>query len=465
LSLDLQRAARILEESTKRDTQGTQPVNRTTSEIAARAASANVSPNRKIHNGSHGKVSPQQNLGSRSRDRSVSTHDRSGSEADTALLGATMSMSPEPAGVTGAPNAKQTGKIDFSKLPSLSHDSARLNQFARPTASSVSTSAARAASQGAQKRSHASTTESSPPKVPPIQGNISYSRPLPELRTHHTASHHPQSSSPSHESHRGQSVPVATLPVTMPRHNWTSAHLTTSSLQTSPYSGRAGVDVNNLANAMVASSIASSRIMPRAASPSKKKAPPVPRRRSRSLHELESRHRPDNPPLKPLTTRPMKQTLRKLISETDDEETKRGRKHRLRKHPNVHHEGDRKRWRDKVTAKERKRYEGVWAANRGLLHQFEAFNLRSKGMTEEDLVLNVVVRDIWDRSRLPRDVLEEIWDLVAEEGDKFLTREQFVVGLWLVDQRLKGRKLPVKVSTSVWSSVRHYGVKVSSKPL
>ena len=31
-----------------------------------------------------------------------------------------------------------------------------------------------------------------------------------------------------------------------------------------------------------------------------------------------------------------------------------------------------------------------------------------------------------------------------------LTKEEFVVGLWLIDGRLKGKKLPVKVSDSVW---------------
>ncbi|RMZ84821.1 hypothetical protein DV737_g1062, partial [Chaetothyriales sp. CBS 132003] len=114
----------------------------------------------------------------------------------------------------------------------------------------------------------------------------------------------------------------------------------------------------------------------------------------------------------------MKQTLRKQHSHDDDEEEdKRGRKLRLRKHPNVHHEGDRKRWRDKVTVKQRKRYEGLWAANRGLLHEFAAFDHHRKGIPAEDLVLSIVVRDIWERSRLPRDILEEIWDLVAEEED------------------------------------------------
>jgi hypothetical protein len=32
--------------------------------------------------------------------------------------------------------------------------------------------------------------------------------------------------------------------------------------------------------------------------------------------------------------------------------------------------------------------------------------------------------------------------------------------MWLIDQRLKGRKLPVKVGSSVWNSVRGiYGMR------
>jgi hypothetical protein len=136
----------------------------------------------------------------------------------------------------------------------------------------------------------------------------------------------------------------------------------------------------------------------------------------------------------------------------------------------MHHEGDRRRWRDKVTERERKRYEGVWAANRGLLldYDLDDFELehRTDGTPAMDLVVNAVTREIWERSRLPGDVLEEIWDLVGQPGLKALSREEFVVGLWLIDQRLKGRKLPVKVSQSVWSSVRHtIGVKISSKAL
>lgn len=111
----------------------------------------------------------------------------------------------------------------------------------------------------------------------------------------------------------------------------------------------------------------------------------------------------------------------------------------------------------------------MWAANRGLFTFWEeepAFGESWNRGPEYDVVVNVAVRDIWERSRLPRDVLEEIWDLVATSGDaQALQRDQFVVGLWLIDQRLKGRKLPLRVSSDVWNSVRHtQGVKIKRKP-
>ena len=76
-------------------------------------------------------------------------------------------------------------------------------------------------------------------------------------------------------------------------------------------------------------------------------------------------------------------------------------------------------------------------------------------------MLGIIVRDIWRRSRLTDDVLEEIWNLVDTTGQGVLGKEKFVVGMWLIDQRLKGRKLPVKISESVWESVRMLsGVKI-----
>ena len=242
---------------------------------------------------------------------------------------------------------------------------------------------------------------------------------------------------------------------------------------------RSGLTKRGLADAIVAGSLASSR----APSPTKISASLTGPRHSRShshpllpllpqnfLHHekaLDSHTKSGQAP-----TRSLKHTLRKRSDQQEDDEeenTKRGRKHFMRKHPHKHHEGARKRWRDKVTERERRRYEGVWAANRGLLTFWEdepAFGESWKRGPESDLVVNVVVRDIWERSRLPKDVLEEIWDLVAMSEDaQALHRDQFVVGLWLIDQRLKGRKLPVRVSTDVWNSVRHtQGVKISRKP-
>jgi hypothetical protein len=129
-----------------------------------------------------------------------------------------------------------------------------------------------------------------------------------------------------------------------------------------------------------------------------------------------------------------------------------------RKHPNKHHEGTRKRWRDQITERERKRYEGLWAANKGH-HIPSPANAPPDDDPSAD-VLNLLVKEIWTRSRLPTHVLEEVWDLVDSRGVGRLSRYEFVVGLWLIDQRLKGRKLPVKVSGSVWQSARGVNIKV-----
>lgn len=229
--------------------------------------------------------------------------------------------------------------------------------------------------------------------------------------------------------------------------------------------------INRMADAMVASSLASTRTP----SPGKVSRNHTGKRRSVSVHNTYRKPTLDEVKLgkEVKALRPMKQTLRKA-SPADEDETvevaKRGRRHLMRKHPNMHHEGDRKRWRDKVTESERKRYEGVFAANRGLL--LKAADRRTSPSrlvdpnSESNRVVNVIVRDIWDRSRLPAQALEQIYDLVAPDEPMYLNREQFVVGLWLIDQKLKGRKLPVRVSESVWASVRHsQGIRVSSKTM
>ena len=62
-----------------------------------------------------------------------------------------------------------------------------------------------------------------------------------------------------------------------------------------------------------------------------------------------------------------------------------------------------------MTERERKRYEGLFASNRGL-HLPPSL---------PNNICNMVVRDLWMRSRLPRSELETIWNLViASEPGK-----------------------------------------------
>ncbi|CAJ2507049.1 Uu.00g082350.m01.CDS01 [Anthostomella pinea] len=169
---------------------------------------------------------------------------------------------------------------------------------------------------------------------------------------------------------------------------------------------------------------------------------------------------PTPPPRK--TTPHMRHTMRKPPAKSDDEDPRTRSRHRKKAlgklgqgHKHYHHEGSRKRWREEITARERKRYEGLWASNRGyLLTGPEAGSTVPAGVDAEQLVVNVVVRDIWIRSRLPLDELGEVWDVVDRQGRGYLDKTEFVVGMWLIDQRLRGRKIPQKVSPSVWGSAQ-----------
>lgn len=216
----------------------------------------------------------------------------------------------------------------------------------------------------------------------------------------------------------------------------------------------------SLASAIAASSLATSR----AISPSKvvplsstKRHPD--RGFFNSLHPFKHGQSASRTP-SPI--KGMRQTMRKDVSSDEAGTSARRKKKLFRKHPHKHHEGDRKRWRFHVTERERKRYEGVWAANKGILIDLSAVGTSQAEMdAAKSRVSNSVVRDIWMRSRLPANALAEIWDLVDHDLIGSLTRWEFCVGLWLIDQRLKGRKLPVKVSDSVWSSIRGiHGIKL-----
>ncbi|KAL2800412.1 hypothetical protein BJX66DRAFT_148037 [Aspergillus keveii] len=215
-------------------------------------------------------------------------------------------------------------------------------------------------------------------------------------------------------------------------------------------------------DAVAASSLASSRALQ-----SKRSPPPPPptrrrRSRSRSLLQLQHQSRRDRGPNP--SPGGLRETLRTQAKSDDEEENDhRHRRRIIHKHPHKHQEGDRRRWRSEVTEKERKRYEGVWAANKGLLiHPSQVLNEKIPPQESPsdmyphgalEMVVSLVVRDIWSRSRLPDHVLEQIWNLVDGQKIGLLTKAEFVVGLWLIDQQLKGHKLPGAVPDSVWASV------------
>ncbi|KAI0400384.1 hypothetical protein F4802DRAFT_602095 [Xylaria palmicola] len=248
----------------------------------------------------------------------------------------------------------------------------------------------------------------------------------------HTGS--PRRRSPSH------SAPGAPLPLVAPSAHAASAPSPSRPALMKSYSH---IPLESLTNAIVAGSLASARVTPSTTQP------PTPPPRKQTPH--------------------MRQTLR--ARRVKSEEAVPGVRSQHKKNPlgklssrkkHAHHEGTRHRWREEITARERQRYEGVWASNRGLLLDRLGGGAAGAGagassLQDSDasqLVVNVVARDIWARSRLPFDELAEVWDLVDTRGRGALDKPQFVVGMWLVDQRLRGRKIPRKVSDSVWGSAK-----------
>ncbi|KAK4456214.1 hypothetical protein QBC34DRAFT_12825 [Podospora aff. communis PSN243] len=307
----------------------------------------------------------------------------------------------------------------------------------------------------------------------------------------------PPSPSPSHnpslpprrstQANIPRSYPLHPSPSPCPRPEptWRLTSPNTSSPSNS------SLALDSLTNAIVASNLASARLAAQSSSPG---PPPLPaprrhkhrpgspqylqpQRTADSLHRDRTGGSSRSPGGRPQQQDPkhrtgMLRTLRAPYTSLSDDEDARRRTHRTRKktmHPlsggkkHAHNEGSRRRWRDEVSPRERRRYEAVWASNRGLfLRPGWAFNashpedygVAAEGTPEAELVVNVVVRDIWSRSRLPADELAEVWDLVDKRGDGALGRQEFVVGMWLIDQRLRGRKIPARVGESVWASVR-----------
>ncbi|KAK3692179.1 hypothetical protein B0T22DRAFT_446634 [Podospora appendiculata] len=278
---------------------------------------------------------------------------------------------------------------------------------------------------------------------------------------------------------------------------------------TEPAHSSSGLALDSLTDAIMASNLASSRLARPANSQNPPPLPP-PRRHHRPHSPLHAQRSADShlrphigsssgsksPSRQPPPQRTgMLQTLRAPHTSLSDDEDARRHMHRHRKKTlgggkkHAHHEGSRRRWRDEISARERRRYEAVWASNRGLLlkrgfgfshpdslppipdhasqdhdhgqgGESQVDQSRAWDGPEADLVVNAVVRDIWSRSRLPGDELAEVWDLVDRRGEGVLDKQEFVVGMWLIDQRLRGRKIPARVSESVWDSARGEGVRV-----
>ncbi|KAF2126890.1 hypothetical protein P153DRAFT_359221 [Dothidotthia symphoricarpi CBS 119687] len=220
----------------------------------------------------------------------------------------------------------------------------------------------------------------------------------------------------------------------------------------------------SLSSAIVGAALASSRNVSPAPSP----MPIEPFFPPRKHHHTPFGRSPSPPKQSPpKATGKLRTTMRKDPSSSDDEdETDKYKRKgtrimgfKGRKHPNKHQEGERKRWRDQITDRERKRYEGVWAANKGLYLPEPSPSHAPVGDDPSQDVVSLIVKDIWSRSRLPEHVLEEVWSLVDSRGVGRLKRDEFVVGLWLIDQRLKGRKLPPRVSESVIRSSKNIIVR------
>ncbi|KAH8145870.1 uncharacterized protein LAJ45_10012 [Morchella importuna] len=196
-------------------------------------------------------------------------------------------------------------------------------------------------------------------------------------------------------------------------------------------------------DAVIAASLAPSHV--NSPAPRKRPAPPAPRRsRRKSL---------PSPPKKGF-----RETMGKPRYSPAEASPQR-------KMPNLvkhkHSERERRRWRPFITDVERRRYEGLWAANKGLLlatcdsksegpspyspslqqrksHEPDSSQSQhmwssTPGYTEDlsDYVHSLVARDIWTRSRLPLNHLADIWDLVDRSMKGRLSRDEFVVEDWV----------------------------------
>ncbi|KAG0256028.1 Increased rDNA silencing protein [Mortierella polycephala] len=70
-----------------------------------------------------------------------------------------------------------------------------------------------------------------------------------------------------------------------------------------------------------------------------------------------------------------------------------------------------------------------------------------------DYIEGAKVHSIYVRSRLDSRTLAQIWDLVDVDNAGRLSREQFCMGLYLIDERLASGLIPLEVSDELWVSI------------
>lgn len=281
LMIDLDQAARTLERSSKASNATTGPsLSQTASELAARAASSNTSPARNSDSVASRGPSPQRKF-QRSILQNVPdvARGRTKHNSDDALRGAAASMSVSPTPIPPSPFSNSSGKLDLHRIPSLAPSSAQ-DSSPNQLTNFAGTAAARTASSGAETRlkeaSRVVYTKSPPQRKfrPPLQRAPSTLSSVsggskPAMPTADLADTLQRSLSEGEETTSKATKHLSSVPIAPAPRNKSPKPGATG---TSPRNDNGAMTVDKLADAMVASSLASSR----AQSPAPSRKPKAP---------------------------------------------------------------------------------------------------------------------------------------------------------------------------------------------
>ncbi|KAG0196736.1 Increased rDNA silencing protein [Mortierella sp. GBA30] len=76
-----------------------------------------------------------------------------------------------------------------------------------------------------------------------------------------------------------------------------------------------------------------------------------------------------------------------------------------------------------------------------------------RSLSSTEYIEGPKVHAVYVRSRLESRMLAQIWDLVDVDNAGRLSRAQFCMGLYLIDERLSSGLIPLEVSDELWVSV------------